>query len=127
MIADAIKVKALSVITIVLLTLSLMGGLVVYNQHRHIQDNDREIASLNSLKSIQDETIKNLRADLESKPKQYIKVVREVDKTLCDTKTTADKVLSLGNKKEIVDETVSEKGAVDIDGRLPSDLIQLLK
>ena len=131
MIADAIKIKVLSVVGIAAVTALCISAYVIKGQSDNIDGLTRELTTLVVLKDLQGETIQSLQEELETKPKEYIKIVKEVDRKLCEGIITADSILKLPptpkQDGELLYETKAVKGTVDIDGKLPADLIRLLQ
>lgn len=130
MIADAIKVKVLSLVSVVAVTVMLLCGYTAHNQASIIQGKTDELASLNTLMEVQRETIKSLTEDLEKKPKEYIKIVKDIDRKLCEGIGIGNSILSLPSAKkvngELVHEINTKNNDIDIDSKLPADLIRLL-
>lgn len=130
MIVDAVKTKLLSIGLVVAVTAALLCG---YNSERlgkELSGKDQEIATLTTRLNIQTDTIKSLQEDLERKPKEYIKIVKEVDKELCEGIVAGDSILSLKTSKgkgDLVYEIQPKSGDVDLDGHLPAELIRLLQ
>lgn len=131
MIADAIKTKILSLVSVVAVTALLICGYTVHNQAEIIEGKTTELSSLNTLMDVQRETIKSLKDDLETKPKEYIKIVREVDKKMCEGIVLGESVLNLpstsNRKGELVYEVESKNSIADLDSKLPADLVRLLQ
>lgn len=130
MIVDAVKAKALGYVSVMFVTALLMCGYGLYSQHKEVKILTSELASLNTLKDLQNETIENLRKDLEEKPKQVITITKEVQSEVCKGVTEVDRIMNLPSKvksnRELVHETDTQTDVVDIDDRLPADLIKLL-
>lgn len=112
---------------IVLLTvLTLSAALNVYQsgQIKTLTTSVNELSidnkSLNDVVDIQAKEIKEM-------PDKYIETTRDMDKEICLGINTIDKVMTMHPRKDVVKEVEIEKvERVDIDGKLPSDLIQLL-
>ena len=130
MIVDAVKSKVLGYVSVIFITALVMCGYAIYSQHKEIGLLTSELASLGTLKDVQNETIEMLKRDLEDKPKQVITITKEVQSEICKGITEVDRIMNLPSKvksnRELVHETTTKTGVVDIDDRLPDDLIKLL-
>lgn len=131
MIADAIKIKVLKVVSIMAVTALLICSYTISNQSDIIAGQTEELASLNTLMEVQRESINSLKEDLDTKPKEYIKIVKEVDKRLCEGIVLGKEILDLPitskKKGALVLEIDTENGTADIDDKLPANIIQLLQ
>lgn len=131
MIADAIKIKVLKVVSIMAVTALLICSYTISNQSDIIAGQTEELASLNTLMEVQRESINSLKEDLDTKPKEYIKIVKEVDKRLCEGVVLGKEILDLPitskKKGALVLEIDTENGTADIDDKLPANIIQLLQ
>lgn len=131
MIADAIKIKVLKVFSIMAVTALLICSYTISNQSDIIAGQTEELASLNTLMEVQRESINSLKEDLDTKPKEYIKIVKEVDKRLCEGVVLGKEILDLPvtskKKGALVLEIDTENGTADIDDKLPANIIQLLQ
>lgn len=131
MIADAIKIKVLKVVSIIAVTALLICSYTISNQSDIIAGQTEELASLNTLMEVQRESINSLKEDLDTKPKEYIKIVKEVDKRLCEGVVLGKEILDLPitskKKGALVLEIDTENGTADIDDKLPANIIQLLQ
>lgn len=130
MIVDAVKSKVLGYVSVIFITALVMCGFAINSQHKENKLLTEQLASLGTLKDLQAETIESLRRDLEEKPKQVITITKEVQSEVCKGITEVDRIMNLPSKvksnRELVHETATQTGTVDIDDRLPDDLIKLL-
>lgn len=135
MIADAIVKKVLSLVSVVAITAALLCGYNASQQAILYEGKVKEVATLVALTQAQDETIRGLVEDLEAKPKEYIKIVKEVDRKVCQGIVAGDAIMNLktgkGNtskqEEDLVYEIKPENGYVDVDGKLPPELVRLLQ
>lgn len=114
------------IVLIVLLTLlsaSYLSGKSDREKLEGVSEKLLEHVKLN--KSLSDQNLA-LAEEIKNKPKEYITIVKEVDKEVCNGIVKQQMINSLKSKKETVNETDVQNTA-DIDDRLPTDLIQLLK
>lgn len=127
LILAALKSKGLSILCIVLATL-LTASVISGKYDREARDTAQgkllEHVTLNKRLSEQNLELAN---DIKNKPKEYITIVKEVGKEVCNgvVKQQAINAL-LSSKKETVNEATKQNTA-DIDDRLPTDLLKLLK
>lgn len=120
---DTIKANVFKFLCVILLTL-LVALKVDYD------DKVDKLESATSSLTIHEQANKRLSEenkrlvdDLEKKPKEVIKIVREVEKELCTIPIKQEAIKNLKSRKEVTD----EKDTADIDDRLPADLIRLLQ
>lgn len=121
-----LKSKLQMIVLIVLLTLlsaSYLSGKSDREKLEGVSEKLLEHVKLN--KSLSDQNLA-LAEEIKNKPKEYITIVKEVDKEVCNGIVKQQMINSLKSKKETVNETDVQNTA-DIDDRLPTDLIQLLK
>lgn len=121
-----LKSKLQMIVLIVLLTLlsaSYLSGKSDREKLEGVSEKLLEHVKLN--KSLSDQNLA-LAEEIKNKPKEYITIVKEVDKEVCNGIVKQQLINSLKSKKETVNETDVQNTA-DIDDRLPTDLIQLLK
>lgn len=127
LILTTLKSKGLSILCIVLATL-LTASIISGKYDREARDTAQgkllEHVTLNKRLSEQNLELAN---QIKNKPKEYIPIVKEVDKEVCNgvVKQQAINAL-LSSKKETVNEATKQNTA-DIDDRLPTDLLKLLK
>ncbi len=122
-IVTTLKNKALLIAFVVLTSLLI----VTYMSGK----SDREELKLTSEKLLEHVTLnkrlsdENLRLvkELKEKPPEYITLTKEVMKEVCNGVVKQTLINSLPSKKG----NVNEEKVVDIDDRLPDDLIRLLK
>jgi hypothetical protein len=107
-----------------LLTASIISGKYDREARDTAQGKLLEHVTLNKRLSEQNLELAN---QIKNKPKEYIPIVKEVDKEVCNgvVKQQAINAL-LSSKKETVNEATKQNTA-DIDDRLPTDLLKLLK
>lgn len=82
------------------------------------RDRERELTQVNDRLN---KTISSLSHELETKPVEYITITKEVVQEVCEGKVKYNAIMNLPAQKE----AVSEK--VDIDAKLPADLLRLLQ
>lgn len=78
--------------------------------------------------------ITSLKEEIESMPNKHIELVKDVEKELCKGKSSIDQIINLKSAAPTTETLVpqqggnnSEKSYVDIDGKLPPDLLRLLQ
>lgn len=76
-------------------------------------------------KSLSEQNL-SLAKELREKPKEYITITKDVDKEVCNGAVNKALINSLPSKKGVVNEE-NVTHTADIDDRLPTDLIKLLK
>ena len=126
LILTTLKSKGLSILCIVLVTLlsvSYMSGKSDREALDIAQGKLLEHVTLNKRLSEQNLELAN---QIKNKPKEYIPIVKEVDKEVCNGVVKQQAINALLSKKETVNEATKQNTA-DIDDRLPTDLLKLLK
>lgn len=118
----ALKSKGYFILFIILFT--LLTASVVTSK---IDRDDLKIANAKLLEHVQlNERLSKQNLDLakeiRERPIEYITITKEVDRKICDGKIKQELINSLPKK-----EVTNDKDVVDIDARLPDDLIKLLK
>ncbi|MNC18471.1 hypothetical protein D3C75_663720 [compost metagenome] len=117
-----LKSKGLTLLSIVLatlLTVSYLSGKADREQLTTTQGKLLEHVQLN--KRLSDQNLE-LAEEIKNKPAEYITIVKEVEKQVCNGIVKQQLINSLPSKKEVTSEHTA-----NIDDRLPSDLIKLLK
>lgn len=78
--------------------------------------------------------ITSLKEEVESMPNKHIELVKDIEKELCKGKSSIGQVMYLKNATPTTETLVPQKGGnnseksyVDIDGKLPPDLLRLLQ
>jgi hypothetical protein len=122
----AIKSKGLTLLVIILMTLlsvSYMSG----KSDREALDaaQDKLLTHVTLNKRLSEQNLE-LAEELKNKPKEYITITKEVSKEVCNGFVKQQVINSLPSKKGVVNEDAKQNVA-DIDDRLPTDLIKLLK
>lgn len=118
----AIKSKGLTILCIILLTLLTTTYLSDQESRKELDTAQAALIKHVELnKRLSDENLQ-LAKDLEASSKQ-IPVVKNVMTEVCNGVVKEKLIESLPSRKE----KVNEEKTVDIDDRLPTDLIQLLK
>lgn len=123
---SAIKSKALSVLCIILitaLTISFVTGVSDRNELSELRVKVVNHAALNEKLSAQNI---ELLKEIKNKPVEYVTITKEVDSQVCDGTVSLALINAIKSTKEQDHET-DEINTVDIDAKLPTDLIQLLK
>lgn len=108
---------------VILVLATLLTTLHVVNSNleaslTNTRDRERELTQVNDRLN---KTISSLSHELETKPVEYITITKEVVQEVCEGKVKYNAIMSLPAQKE----AVSEK--VDIDAKLPADLLRLLQ
>lgn len=119
-----LKAKALSILLVILLTM-LVALKVDYNDKvvKLESATSSLVKTTDANKRLSDENIK-LIEELKTKPKETLKIVKEVQKELCNIPAKVEAIKSLPSKKK---EVTNEEDVADIDARLPDDLLRLLQ
>jgi hypothetical protein len=78
------------------------------------------------------EQVSILQLQIDTEIPQVIYIAKEVDKEICDSEKLAEGILSLPptnieGKRENERENTTQNDVVDIDGKLPTELIRLLQ
>lgn len=117
-----LKSKGLTILCIVLFTL-LTSNYISNERSKNELDKAQSslLTHVQLNKRLSDENL-NLAKELKESAKQ-IPIVKEVMKEVCNGKINEKLIESLPTKKD----KVNEEKTADIDDRLPSNLIQLLK
>lgn len=108
---------------VILVLATLLTTLYIVNGNletslTNTRDRERELTQVNDRLN---KTISSLSHELETKPVEYITITKEVANEVCEGKVLYDAIMNLPAGKE----AVSEK--VDIDAKLPADLLRVLK
>lgn len=121
---------------IILSLVTALGGSLSLNKFQYTENSklSSEITSLSNYKVQADRLISDLQYELSTKPAQYIEVVREVDKELCEGLGLVDAINNLpakinlqSSKPNTTEAPHEQNDYVDIDGLLPPELTRLLK
>ena len=115
-------------IIVVLLTVMMLSISLNLYQSNKASSFEAEIATLSSDNKDLKNVISEQEKELKEMPNKYIQTTRDMDKEICLGMNAIDKVMTMNTRKEI------DKGGlgiekterVDIDGKLPDDLIKLL-
>lgn len=118
-----IKSKGYFILCIILATL-LTASVVTSKVDR----DDLKVSNQKLLEHVQlnkklSEQNLELAKEIRDKPVEYITITKEVERKVCDGQVKQALINSLP-RKEVVNE---KQDVVDIDARLPDDLIKLLK
>lgn len=122
-IVTTLKNKALLITFVVLTSLLIatyMSGKSDREELKLTSEKLLEHVTLN--KRLSDENLRLVK-ELKEKPPEYITLTKEVMKEVCNGVVKQTLINSLPSKKG----NVNEEKVVDIDDRLPDDLIRLLK
>ena len=121
---------------IILSLVTALGGSLAINKFQYTENSklSSEITSLSNYKVQADRLISDLQYEISTKPAQYIEVVREVDKELCEGLGLVDAINNLpakinlqSSKSNTTEAPHEQNDYVDIDGLLPPELTRLLK
>lgn len=118
-----IKSKAQTFLCIVLatlLTVSYLTGKADRKELEQVSQKLTEHVQLNERLSSQNLT---LAEEIKNKPKEYIPIVKNVEREVCNGRIQQELIEALPRKESINDKT----SVADIDDRLPNDLLKLLK
>lgn len=118
-----IKSKAQTLLCIVLatlLTVSYLTGKADRKELEQVSQKLTEHVQLNERLSSQNLT---LAEEIKNKPKEYIPIVKNVEREVCNGRIQQELIEALPRKESINDKT----SVADIDDRLPNDLLKLLK
>lgn len=110
----------LCVILATLLTASIVTSKVDRDDLKLANEKLLEHVQLN--KKLSEQNLE-LAKEIRDKPVEYITITKEVERKVCDGKVKQELINSLP-RKEVINE---KQDVVDIDARLPDDLIKLLK
>lgn len=121
-----LKSKGLSILCIVLVTLltaSYLSGKSVREELKGVSEKLVEHVQLN--KRLSDQNLE-LAEEIRTRPTEYITITKEVDRNICNGVVQQELINSLpSTKKGAIDE--KKQDVANIDDRLPTDLIKLLK
>lgn len=120
-----LKSKGASILIIVLLTmltLSYFSG--KHDREELSQTKEKLIEHVALNKRLSDQNVA-LAEEIRTKPIEFITITKDVDREICNGKLAQDAINNLP-RKEVKDGQVSQ-GVADIDDRLPTDLLRLLK
>lgn len=115
----------LMIVLTTVLTLSIALNLY---QSSKISSFESDVSTL----SIDNKNLKNViteqAKEIKEMPNKYIKTTRDMDKEICLGVNAIDKIMTMTPRKEVVKEglEIEKIERVDIDGKLPDDLIKLL-
>lgn len=120
-----LKTKGLSILVVVLTTLCIslfVTGKLDRNELDDVKGKLLEHVTLNERLSKQN---LELAEQIRNKPKEYIPVVKDVIKEVCNGKVKQSLIENLPRKE--VSNVENTQTTADIDDRLPADLIKLLQ
>lgn len=120
----SLKSKGLLILCIVLGTLFVATYISGKDDRDELQQTrDKLLQHVTLNKSLSDENLR-LTKEVKERPKEYIPLTKEMMSEVCKGSTKQELIKQLpSTKKEVVD----DKTTVDIDDRLPADLIKLLQ
>ena len=123
-----IKSKGLSILCIILVTLLTVSVLSYNSNKKELENTQGQLLKHVQLNESLSKQNLDLAEEIKNKPKEYITITKEADKKLCDGLLIQQSINSLPSKtkKEAVNEN-NVQNIADIDDRLPTDLIKLLK
>lgn len=118
-----VKSKLLSILCIILFTTT---GLVYWsgnNDRKELKEVSDKLVHHVELNETLSRQNLELAEEIRTKPIAYITITKEVESEICKGRVSETMINTLPSKRK---EGVDEKVTVDIDDRLPSDLIKLL-
>lgn len=123
---QSVKSKAQTILIIVLATL-LAASVISGKYDRDMLSDVREklLSHVELNKSLSEQNLA-LAEELRTRPTEFIRITKEVEKEVCNGKVTQGLIDSLPSKKGVSNEQTTQ-GTADIDDRLPTDLLRLLK
>lgn len=123
-----IKSKGLSFLCIILATLLTVSVLAYSSNKTELTNVQSQLLNHVQLNERLSKQNLEFAEEIKNRPKEYITITKEADKKLCDGLLIQQSINSLPSKikKEAVNEN-NVQNTADIDDRLPTDLIQLLK
>lgn len=120
---STLRANALKLLCVVLVTLLVALKFEYNDKVDKLSSATTSLTEQVALNERLSEQNKQLAEEVEKKPKQVIKVVKEVHTELCQSSIKQEAIKNLKSNKEVTD----EKDVADIDDRLPADLKLLLK
>lgn len=115
--------NAAIIICIILTTILLVKLVEIKDLDEKLVVANRKAAEYSSLSLSLTKRVNTLAKELEETPERVITLTKEVQTEVCNGKLKQEAIKNLPSKKEVV----NEKDVADIDDRIPSDLIKLLK
>lgn len=135
-----IKMLSSNMIGVFVVTFVLLLG-ALYWQDTKLEETRKELKeavaaniTLSLVNTSLNLAITSLKEEIESMPNKHIELVKDVEKELCKGKSSIEQVMSLKTATPTIVTLApqqggnnSEKSYVDIDGKLPPDLLRLLQ
>lgn len=138
-----IKMLSSNMIGVFVVTFVLLLG-ALYWQDTKLEETRKELKeavaaniTLSLVNTSLNLAITSLKEEIESMTNKHIELVKDVEKELCKGRSSIDQIINLKNLKSAAPTIVtlapqqggnnSEKSYVDIDGKLPPDLLRLLQ
>lgn len=123
----------MNVVQVVAATILALSLLFNWYQTKKVERFESEISALMISQTIKDATIKDQKKEILEMPARYIETTRAMDKEIFLGLNQIDKVMSMSSGRNVEPsvgaskEVKNEKAVtVDIDDRLPANLIKLL-
>lgn len=135
-----IKMLSSNMIGVFVVTFVLLLG-ALYWQDTKLEDTRKELEearaaniTLSLVNTSLNLAITSLKDEIESMPNKHIDLAKDIEKELCNGKSSTEQVMSLKAATPTIVTLApqqggnnSEKSYVDIDGKLPPDLLRLLQ
>lgn len=132
-----IKMLSGNMIGVFVVTVVLLLG-ALYWQDTKLEDTRKELEeavaaniTLSLVNTSLNLAITSIKEEIEKMPNKHIELVKDVEKELCKGKSSIDQIINLKSAAPTSSPQQggnnSEKSYVDIDGRLPPDLLRLLQ
>lgn len=123
---STIKTKALSAFCIILITALAISFYEGRQDRVELGDlRTKVVQQLDTNKKLSEENIQLLK-EIKNKPTEYITITKEVDNQVCEGNVSLALIGAIKSKKDSANEA-NESNTTDIDAKLPSNLIKLLK
>jgi len=124
---STIKTKALSVFCVMLLTALAISFVAGYKDREELNDlRGKVVIQLDVNKRLSDQNI-DLLKEIKNKPVEYITVTKEVESQVCDGTVGLALINAIQSTKKEQANEAAESNTADIDAKLPTNLIKLLK
>lgn len=135
-----IKMLSSNMIGVFVVTFVLLLG-ALYWQDTKLEETRKELEeavvaniTLSLVNTSLNLAITSLKEEIEKMPNKHIELVKDVEKELCKGESSTEQVMNLKTATPTTETLAhqqggnnSEKAYVDIDGKLPPDLLRLLK
>lgn len=135
-----IKMLSSNMIGVFVVTFVLLLG-ALYWQDTKLEETRKELEeavaaniTLSLVNTSLNLAITSLKEEIESMPNKHIDLAKDIEKELCNGKSSIDQIINLKSASPATTTSSpqqggnnSEKSYVDIDGKLPPDLLRLLQ